>query len=106
MWTRTERSRVTFRSLRPEPIARYVATGNADDKAGAYGVQEIGAEFIAGVEGDLANVIGLPLGLLREGLRAIGQGELLEGRNLKEATLRAFPDLRGLPPRFLDGIPG
>jgi septum formation protein len=56
---------VTFHTLTPEQIEAYIATGEADDKAGAYGLQGLGAQLVAKVEGDLSCVIGLPLLRLR-----------------------------------------
>lgn len=57
-------TRVRFRPLSDEEIASYVGTGESLDKAGAYAVQGRGGEFIEEVDGDLQNVIGLPLRLL------------------------------------------
>lgn len=54
-------SRVTFRALDAEEIARYVATGEPLDKAGAYAVQGRAAAFIARLEGSYSGVMGLPL---------------------------------------------
>ncbi len=59
-------SRVRFHPLDDECIAAYVATGESLDKAGAYAVQGAGASLIAEIDGDLSNVIGLPLGLVVE----------------------------------------
>lgn len=59
-----EVSTVTVRTLTPERIAWYVATGEADDKAGAYGLQGAAGLFADEVTGSVSNVIGLPLGLL------------------------------------------
>ena len=67
----TEASRVTFRALGPEEIRAYVATGSPMDKAGAYGLQDESQDFIARVEGDVDNVIGLPVARLREALKSI-----------------------------------
>ena len=53
-------SRVTFRVLSADEIARYIATGEPFDKAGAYGIQGIGGGFISHVEGSRDNVMGLP----------------------------------------------
>ena len=55
---------VTFGELSPERIERYIATGEPMDKAGAYGIQGIGATLVRRVEGCYFNVVGLPLFLL------------------------------------------
>jgi len=63
--TGVARTEVTFRSLTPEEIAAYVATGSPLDKAGAYGIQDpFGAVFVTGIRGCYYNVVGLPLGLV------------------------------------------
>jgi septum formation protein len=54
-------TRVRFRRLTAAEIARYIATGEADDKAGAYAIQGLGVCFVAGIEGSYTNVVGLPL---------------------------------------------
>jgi predicted house-cleaning NTP pyrophosphatase (Maf/HAM1 superfamily) len=58
------RSRVTFRNLTPELLAAYLASGEWRDRAGAYAVQGLGSSLVDRVEGDLSNVIGLPVALL------------------------------------------
>ena len=57
----TVSTRVRFRQLTEDEIARYIATGEADDKAGAYAIQGLGVCFVAGIEGSYTNVVGLPL---------------------------------------------
>ncbi|MCO5316139.1 MAG: Maf family protein [Solirubrobacterales bacterium] len=57
-------SRVRFRELDAPTIERYLASGEWRDRAGGYAIQGRGSALIAGVEGDIANVIGLPVGLL------------------------------------------
>jgi septum formation protein len=42
-------------------MATYVASGEPDDKAGAYAIQGIGAGMISRIDGSFTNVIGLPL---------------------------------------------
>lgn len=46
-------------------VDHYVDTGCAAGKAGAYGIQDMGAYFIEGIEGDYYNVMGLPIKALR-----------------------------------------
>ncbi len=58
---RVVRTRVTFRPLTAADIARYLATGEAWDKAGAYGFQGHGGALVARIVGSPTNVIGLPL---------------------------------------------
>jgi len=52
---------VTFVPLSDDDIAWYVATGEPDDKAGAYGMQGTGNAFVERIDGSPSNVIGLPL---------------------------------------------
>lgn len=57
-------SRVTFRDLSPDLLAAYLDSGEWRDRAGAYAVQGLGSALVGRVEGDLSNVIGLPVSLL------------------------------------------
>jgi septum formation protein len=59
------RSIVKFARLDPEDVARYVASGEPLDKAGAYAVQGRGALFVEAIEGSYSNVVGLPLSYLK-----------------------------------------
>ncbi|MDR3277958.1 MAG: Maf family protein [Oscillospiraceae bacterium] len=58
---RFEKTAVRFRAIDDDEIARYIASGEPADKAGAYGAQGRGAVFIERIEGDFFNVMGLPL---------------------------------------------
>jgi septum formation protein len=69
---RVEETRVTFGDLPDAAIVAYVATGEPMDKAGAYGIQGGAMAFVTRVEGDLSNVIGLPLWTVGEMLTAFG----------------------------------
>ena len=73
---RFDRTAVSFRPLSEGEIARYVATGEPMDKAGAYGAQGKGALFVKRLDGDFFNVMGLPLCLLGEMLKEQGVGLL------------------------------
>jgi septum formation protein len=55
-----ETSRVRFGPMSEAEIHWYVGTGEPHDKAGAYGVQGLGARFIEEVRGSFTNVMGLP----------------------------------------------
>lgn len=58
----SEATVVTFGPMDSDEIAAYVASGSPMDKAGAYGIQDDrGALFVARIEGDYYNVVGLPL---------------------------------------------
>jgi septum formation protein len=54
-------SRVTFRALKESEILGYWDTGEPCDKAGAYGIQGIGALFVSDLQGSYSGVMGLPL---------------------------------------------
>jgi len=54
-------SEVEFKKLGDEEIRQYVATGECDDKAGAYAIQGRAARFIADMRGSYSGVMGLPL---------------------------------------------
>jgi septum formation protein len=56
----SEVSRVRFAPMAEEEIDWYVSTGEPGDKAGAYGVQGLGARFIEEIHGSFTNVMGLP----------------------------------------------
>jgi septum formation protein len=57
-------TRVTFRALTPRDLANYVASGEWENRAGAYAIQGLGANLVERVEGDYLNVVGLPAALL------------------------------------------
>lgn len=55
------KTRVRFRAISASERAAYWATGEPHDKAGAYGIQGLGAMFIPWIEGSFSSVMGLPL---------------------------------------------
>ncbi len=59
-----ETTRVVFAPMSPAEIEAYAASGEPDDKAGAYALQGLGGLFVERVEGSPSNVVGLPLRLL------------------------------------------
>lgn len=68
----TASTRVTFADLDDEEIEAYVATGEPQRVAGAFTIDGVGGAFVAGIEGDPSNVVGLSLPLLRELLTGLG----------------------------------
>ncbi|MBM4364748.1 MAG: septum formation protein Maf [Deltaproteobacteria bacterium] len=54
-------TRVCFRALLDDDIARYVATGEPLDRAGAYAIQGGGGALVDWIDGSYTNVVGLPL---------------------------------------------
>jgi septum formation protein len=59
-----ETTAVTFRPLTARDIANYLATGEWENRAGAYAIQGVGAGLVERIEGDYLNVVGLPAALL------------------------------------------
>ncbi|EGV20204.1 Maf family protein [Thiocapsa marina] len=59
--TELSESLVTFRVLEQSEILSYWETGEPCDKAGAYGIQGIGALFVSNLQGSYSGVMGLPL---------------------------------------------
>lgn len=55
------RSEVRFKAMSEEEIAHYVASGECDDKAGAYAIQGRAARYVAELRGSYSGVMGLPL---------------------------------------------
>ena len=63
---------VTFRELSEPDIARYIATREPMDKAGAYGIQGFGATIVTRIDGDYFAVMGLALGLMVRLMARVG----------------------------------
>ena len=70
--TRACTTKVFFRRLNEDEIQRYVASQEPMDKAGAYAIQGGAASFADRMEGEYSNVVGLPLSLVTEMLKASG----------------------------------
>ena len=66
-------TKVKFGMLSPDEIAHYVASDQAMDKAGAYGIQDwIGLVGIEEIKGSYTNVVGLPTALLYQKMKSLG----------------------------------
>ncbi len=72
-----EKTTVVFNSLTEKEIDAYLDTGEAFDKAGAYGIQGFGALLVKRIEGDFYNVMGLPLSKLNAMLKLYFDMDLL-----------------------------
>jgi septum formation protein len=69
---RSVESWVWLREATHDEIARYAATGEGLDKAGAYAVQGVGAFLVRRIEGSYSNVVGLPACEVVEDLQKSG----------------------------------
>ncbi|RKM57344.1 septum formation protein Maf [Butyrivibrio sp. X503] len=68
----SEETLVYVTSMTDEEVEAYLSTGEADDKAGAYGVQGDFGKFINGIRGDYYNVVGLPIARLYREMKKRG----------------------------------
>ena len=59
------------KQLTAKQIAKHIKGGSWQGKAGAYGIQETGDEFVERIEGSLTNVMGLPMELLKSLLASL-----------------------------------
>jgi nucleoside triphosphate pyrophosphatase len=66
-----ETTSVTFRTLTEDEIERYVESGEPFDKAGGYAIQGLASRFVTRIEGCYFNVVGLPIPLVYENVKAI-----------------------------------
>jgi septum formation protein len=69
-------SGVRMSPMSDEEIAWYAATGEPDDKAGAYALQGLGGRFVESVQGSWTNVMGLPAREVYRLLRDAGARDL------------------------------
>ena len=67
-----ECTQVEFYPMTEVEIAEYIDSKEPMDKAGAYGIQGLGARFVKDIRGDYNNVVGLPVGRLYQELKSHG----------------------------------
>lgn len=67
-----ECTQVEFYPMTEVEISEYIDSKEPMDKAGAYGIQGLGARFVKGIRGDYDNVVGLPVGRLYQELKSRG----------------------------------
>jgi septum formation protein len=70
--SRVHRTRVRFRDFDVAAARRYVATREPMDKAGAYGIQGLGAALVESLDGDYYSVVGFPVGVFLDLLGRAG----------------------------------
>ena len=70
--TTVDSTKVYFKPYDKEAVAAYIESGDAADKAGAYGIQSGAAPLIDHIEGHYDTVVGLPTHRLAELLVQIG----------------------------------
>jgi septum formation protein len=74
--TAAEITAVQFLTLSEAEIQAYIATGEPNDKAGAYAIQGLAARWIPRIEGCYFNVVGLPISLVATLLLSSPQMEM------------------------------
>ncbi|HZH43341.1 MAG TPA: Maf family nucleotide pyrophosphatase [Lysobacter sp.] len=82
-------SEVTFAALSEAQIAAYVATGEADGKAGAYGIQGRAEVFVSRLDGSFSGVMGLPLHETARLLAGFGLGPLAAAETVRPLAIDA-----------------
>lgn len=64
-----DETKVHMKRLSEKDIEAYIETGEPMDKAGAYGIQGLGGQFVEKYEGSYSNVVGLPMELFESTLK-------------------------------------
>ncbi len=70
--TQSITSSIVMKSLTDEQITQYVQDKKPFDKSGGYAIQEIGDTFVDKIDGDISNIIGLPMPQVKEALKEFG----------------------------------
>jgi septum formation protein len=61
-----ECTQVLMKDLTDKDIINYIKTGESKDKAGAYAIQGKGSLIVKSIKGCYYNIVGLPIGKLRD----------------------------------------
>lgn len=61
-----EKTEITFKNNSIETLKKYCASGEPEDKAGAYAIQDKGALLVEKINGDYFNIVGLPIAKIAE----------------------------------------
>ncbi|MBD8068844.1 Maf family protein [Bacillus sp. PS06] len=67
-----EQTDVTFWELSESEIWDYIKTGEPKDKAGSYGIQQLGSTLVKRVNGDYFAIVGLPVSRTIRELKELG----------------------------------
>ncbi len=70
--TQISDTKVTLHPLTAKEIADYVDSGEPMDKAGAYGIQGLGALLVDEIQGDFYGVAGFPIATVYRMLKKVG----------------------------------
>lgn len=76
-----EQTRVWMRVIPEEEIAAAVATGEPQDRAGAYAIQGLASRWVTRINGSYGTVVGLPVEAVDRLLRARAAGAYSLGRD-------------------------
>lgn len=74
------KTRVRFKPLSKSEILWYLNTGEPFDKAGSYGIQDVGSFMVREVCGSYTNVVGLPVTEVVEAFEKLGIIQFLSAR--------------------------
>lgn len=77
-------SSVKFKNLSEEDIENYLDRGEYIDKAGAYGIQGLGAILVEKINGDFENIVGLPISKIADDLKKLFNISLMKGAKYGE----------------------
>ena len=80
---------VTFKPLSEEEIIRYWDTCEPQDKAGSYGIQGIGGQFVKHICGSYSAVVGLPLYETTQLLANFGMPTPVQASNIRASNIQA-----------------
>ncbi|MEG1582382.1 MAG: Maf family protein, partial [Cetobacterium sp.] len=65
-------SKVFFKIISSDEIDWYIESKEPMDKAGAYGIQGLGAIFVDRIEGDFFSIMGFPINHFVKTLKKLG----------------------------------
>ena len=96
-WEGYQRSSVAMRPATPSEIEEYAGTGEPLDKAGGYGIQGRGADFVESAHGCFLNIMGLPVCVLEAILQAAGWARLHQDPAVSclKVTRQIFDEIPG-----------